>query len=448
MSLPTWNLDGLFCLSLNSTAGVPASLREDAALPSDEKLKAAVIDNWLSELREEFGPNASLVYLATCHRIEFYGYGFPTSKLKALWAELCGQRIFSAEEHNGLNAYEHLLRVTSSLASEVLGETQITGQVRRAFDESKNRTWLRGPLQRSFEEVLRVTKRIRHETKIGSGTISVAHVAVDGVEDVFTELQDKRILVVGAGQMAQQALERLMSKGAKHITWVNRSRERLLKHPLSGFCEIGDFSHLNTLVWEHSVSVFATSAQSTLLIRDKVTTRKEFADRKVDSPRVLLDLGLPRNVDERLHGSSFLVRNVDEFRDNAESSTEKRKEALKHAEKIVVEEVRGFINTWNHWSQGQLIAELYKNSQNYLAGEVDRIKEQFGVEENSKIEYVVKDVYAKMMHQLLDAIRGLDDSKAQKALEALNLAWRQTENSWQKPQKSPQLASLNQQRKP
>lgn len=433
----SWNMDLLGSLSLCSADGHDASLREDAALPSDEKLQQTVLNSWKESLLEDFGPDASFVYLATCHRIEFYFYGVPSDAIKALWAELCGQKVLEATETKGLETYRHILEVTASLASEVLGETQITGQIKRAFESSAAHKWSKagGVLQRSFQEVLRATKRIRNETSIGTGTISVAHVAIDGLEDVFSSLEDKRALVVGAGAMAQQSIERLMKHQVKHITWINRTKERILKNPLSGFCEVRSIEDLNRLVWENSICVMATSAQSPLLIHDPVLKQAGFAKTAVSGPKILIDLGLPRNVDDRLHGKmQFLVRNVDEFRDRAEDISSSRRQALPEAKRIVNEEIKKFLSIWNHWSQGQLIAKLFESSDKFLQEELLRLQSQFGVEEKSEMEYVVRDVYSKMMHQLLTGIRSLEDSQAESALEALVLAWRNTKSSWQNQQ--------------
>ncbi len=427
-----WELDQLQCLSLSSRNNCSASEREQASLPNDLKLRQSILKTWIKEFRTKFGNSSSISYIATCHRIEFYSYGIPPSELKAIWAELCGQGVLKADQFEGLDAFKHLVELSSSLISEVLGETQITGQVRSSYEEAKDWELLSTPLLRCFEEALRITKRIRHESKIGSGTISVAHVAVDGLHDVFEDLSDKKALVVGAGSMALQSIERLMKLDLQSLTWINRSREKIQQHPLSGYCEIRDFEELDTLLWEHPISVLATSSESTIVIKDRVLKAKSKADDIFRGQRILLDLGLPRNVDERLHGvDTFLVRNVDEFRDRADSHSSMRTKGLPIAKQIVQAECEKFINSWNHWNQGALIAELYQSSQKTLDYELSQIELNLGVEEKTKIEYVVKNVYAKLMHHLLESIRTLDESEALRALEALNLAWRQTDSSWQ-----------------
>jgi glutamyl-tRNA reductase len=435
------DLESLVCVSLSSKRNFSASEREQASIPAEPRLRVSIFNSWISDFRTQYGSEASLVYVATCHRIEFYAYGVPPNELLGRWTELCGQGVLKAECKTGLDAFEHLLRVTSSLASEVLGETQITGQVRQAFEESKKHRWLQGPLQRVFDEVLRITKRVRSETKIGSGTVSVAHVAVDGVLDVFESLSDKPVLVVGAGSMAQQALQRLMRIGSGPITWINRSRERLTNNPLSAYCQIQEFTELPRLAWEHAIIILATSSESPLLRLDDVGEAKKRREEPWSGPRIILDLGLPRNADERLHGfENYWVRNVDEFRDLADSGGRQRREALKIAEKIVQEERRSFAKLWNHWEQGALIGELFRATDQMIEDELS----QLSLEDRPKIEYLVRNVYAKMMHQLLSQLRSLNEAEARQALETLSLAWRQSETSWQRQEQHLNLQSLPQ----
>jgi glutamyl-tRNA reductase len=422
-------IDSLLCISLSSRRGNSAHEREQSNLPVDTQLRRSILSSWIQELRGDHGAEASLVYLATCHRIEFYAFGVPSESLLSLWTELCGPSVLKAEIHKGLAAFEHLLRVNSSLASEVLGETQITGQVKKAFEEARENGWLSSPLARSFDEVLRITKRIRAETKIGTGTISVAHVAVDGLRDVFEELGTKSALIVGAGSMAEQALQRLLKFGVGHITWINRSQDKLFERALASYCSIRDFAELPTLAWEHSIIVLATSAEAPILRLDNALPAKKKAEHLCCGPRIILDLGLPRNADERLHGyEDFWVRNVDEFRDLAEKSTQQRRDSLWVAEGILKEELSNFTRLWNHWEQGALVANLYQYTKNIL----DRELAKLNVEEKPEIEYLVRNVYAKTMHQLLEQLRSLEETEAKLALETLNLAWRQSETSWQK----------------
>ena len=227
--------------------------------------------------------------------------------------------------------------------------------------------------------------------------------------------------------MADQAIHRLMKVGAGSITWINRTRERLLDNPLSAYCQILDFNELPRLAWEHAVVVLATSSESPILLLDEVRTAKKRRESPWHGPRIVLDLGLPRNADERLHGfEDFWVRNVDEFRDLVDSGSTQRREALKAAEKIIETERSSLARLWNHWEQGILIGELFKSTNRIIEDELS----QLSLEDRPKIEYMVRNVYAKLMHQLLSHLRSLDETESKQALETLNLAWGQSETSW------------------
>jgi glutamyl-tRNA reductase len=228
------------------------------------------------------------------------------------------------------------------------------------------------------------------------------------------------------------------------VTWINRTRRRLLENPFSAYCQIQPYEELPRLAWENAVIVLATASDSPILRLDDVKTAKKRREEPWSGPRIVLDLGLPRNADERLHGfEDFWVRNVDEFRDLADSNNRQRREALKLAEKIVEEERRAFATLWNHWEQGILIGELFKSTNLIIEDELA----QLSLEDRPKIEYRVRNVYAKMMHQLLSHLRTLDEAQARQALETLNLAWGQSDTSWQnqlQEQQDPNLPSLPQ----
>ncbi len=426
-------LESFFCWSFNSRSGASASLRERVNLSPEQQ--ATLLPEWLDKFRQS-DPEASLLYIGTCHRVEIYGYAIDPNELLARWADLRDPQLAKVDFFQGVDAYLRMVRVAASLESEVLGETQITGQVKDALERARQLDTLHGLLDRSTQHALRAAKRIRTETSLGEGTVSVAHVAVDGLLDVFEDIQDKPVLVVGAGDMALQALDRILKLGARHVTWINRSRAKIEAHAFARYCAIADFERLPELIWAHAITVTATGAPHAILRLPELWACQALTKDALPEPRVLLDLGLPRNVDEKIHRRlGFLVRNVDEFRDRAKSNIEKRKRNLSEAEKILSEERSAFLRLWAQWGRGSLVAELYKVIEEITEHELA----PFPLEERAKIGYGVKGIYTKMMHQLLQSLDGLDEASAQQVLEALVLAWRQPDR-WQK--QPPEAKSL------
>ena len=422
-------LEEFLVLGFSAREGDSAAIREVASLPS-EKLEE-ILGAWLQVARE-INPEAGLFYLGTCHRIEIYSFGIEADFLQKLWHGQTGVPSEKLRMHQGEKAYEHLLRVATSLESEVLGETQITGQVREASERARKSGMLKGPLDRCLQNALRSVKKIRSKTRLGEGVVSVAHVAVDGLEDVFDSLDGKKALVVGAGSMAVQALERLQRRGVSQITWINRSPEKLKEHRLADSSIIENFSRLHHLVWEHSIVVMATSSSLPLLKREELKKTKPKKE-ALKAPRVVLDLGLPRNVEEQIHGfMGFYLRNVDEFSNRVQAATEERKKHLRDAEALLSSELSEFLELWQSWGRGPLISQLVQNLEILRKSQIHHLN----LENNPEIEYLTRNIYAKLLHRLLDEIDCLDEANSTLVLETLLRAWRQPDR-W--PEKSPPL---------
>jgi glutamyl-tRNA reductase len=426
-------LDSFYCWSLSALEGDDVAVRELATLPT-EGLEAQ-LSEWARVLRAE-QESAGLLYLGTCHRVEFYAFGGDPELLRTCWRELRGSS-FEPRLVRGEEALRRLARVTASLESEVVGETQITGQVRSAAERDRALGALRGPLDRAVQFALRCGKRVRTHTRLGEGTVSVAHVAVDGLSDVFESLEGKSALVIGAGSMAEQALQRLRRNGIRRITWVNRTRSRLEANPLAVDCNLADFAQVHELAWQHSVVVAATGSPEPILKRSQLGACSQLAKPAVPGPRVILDLGLPRNADERIHGfGQFYVRNVDEFSTRIRENSERRRRELARASELLEEEVQEFLRDFEFRSKGAKIGELYQAVEALRQADLGENE----LEKNSKIDYLSRNFSARLLHRLVEEIESLDDPASQQVLDVLLRAWRQTEQ-W--PERHPKLKQPN-----
>jgi len=414
-------IDSLYCWSLSARDGDDVTVRERATLPSEEM--DILLQGWAQALRENF-EESGLLYLSTCHRVELYAFGGSPEILRELWLTTVKDKGLKPRFAAGEDALRRLARVTASLDSEVVGETQITGQVRSAADRHRVLGVLRGPLDRVTQFALRTGKRVRSNTRLGEGTVSVAHAAVDGLSDVFDELDGKTALVIGGGTMAEQAIHRLRRNGITTITWVNRTRARLENSPLAAECRIEDFSRLHELAWQHSVIVAATGSPEPVIKRAGLGACSALIRSVAPGPRVVLDLGLPRNVESQIHGfSQFYVRNVDEFSTRIHENTERRRGELAKAEALLEHEVQEFLSDFTTRSRGTKIGELYQVLEDFRLSELA----QNELEKNSKIEYLSRNFNAKLLHRLVAEIESLDDPQSHQVLDVLLRAWRQAE---------------------
>ena len=413
------SIDSLFCWSLSARDGDPVEVREAATLP---------MDDWsASPSRLATGDGQGLLYLGTCHRVELYGFGVEPEAALEAWSGLRKGHSFQPRLTTGVEALRRLIRVTSSLESEVLGETQVTGQVKDALDRDRKLGFVKGPLDRIIQFALNVSKRVRSQTRLGEGTVSVAHVAVDGLNDVFDSLESRAALVIGAGPMAEQALIRLRRNGIGAITWVNRTRERIESHELAAHCRIEDFHKRHELMWNHSIVVAATSSAEPVLRTSQLGACRQWVKQTVHGPQVVLDLGLPRNVDESLHGfQNFYVRNVDEFSTRIRENSDRRRRELADAEKIVQESVAEFLADFDRRSKGSKIGELFRLVEQ--ARQLDLA--QNDVEKNEEIDYLTRSFSAKLLHRLVQELESLsttNETVANQVLDTLLRAWRHSD---------------------
>jgi glutamyl-tRNA reductase len=431
------NSEAFFCLSFSARAGHSASKREIARL-SEEAL-GLTLDNWLHEFRKTQA-QASLLYLSTCHRVEIYAYLIDPEALKDLWRQAGCSIVGEAQIYQSEAALEQFIRVASSLESEVLGETQITGQFKEAFKKAQEEDWLRGACLKLCSEALGVAKRIRTECFAHLGTVSIAHVAVDGSDDFFEKFHDKKALVVGAGPMAKQALERLRTKGFSQISWMNRSAERIEAEARRLSLQTLPFKELHRRVWEHDITVLATRSSTSILDRERLASERSL--HALNGPKVLLDLGLPRNVDPQVHGfSGFYLRNVDAFNNLAQFNEKKRKEYVVLAEKILWAEKQRLLLLLDKEKTKTLLQELMDVVETRKREDAER----FLVENNPKIEYITTKIYSNLLHGILKELEKLDDEESKQVLDTLIAAWRRS-NRWQKrkvPEKSLAKTSLD-----
>jgi len=323
-----------------------------------------------------------VMFLSTCNRVEVLARpkgGSDEARARALKAvrEVLAEHGKIAEpdlkpvlyEKEAEEAVRHVFRVTSSLDSMVLGEPQILGQVKDAYDAAVTAGTLRSFLARCVHRAFSVAKRVRSETALGAGTVSISSVAVDLSRRVFGDLEEGIVLLVGAGEMAEAAAKSL-GKGAKEIRVCNRSIERaaVLAQRFGGAA-----APLTALEAELGMAdVVVTSAASPSFIVTHDLVKRVM---KVRKGRALLfvDIGVPRNVEPNVHGiDNVYVFDIDDLEQQVAIGLEARKNEAAAAEKIVEHEVGQFLA----WARGldvqPAIVSLRAKTRGVLVAELER----------------------------------------------------------------------------
>ena len=334
------------------------ALREQVAF-SDQARDAAA-----ARLAARYGCEAAV--LSTCNRVELYlarplgGELPPPDLIAEFLAEVHGVAPTAIRPHlvewPGPDGVRHLFRVAASLDSLIVGEAQIVGQVKAAF-EAARAVGSTGPLLNALYQHAQTTaKRVRTETGIAAGHVSVSSVAVDYVRQVFDHFGDKTVLVIGAGKMGRLTLKHLHHLRPRQILVTNRSPDRAT--------EVAAGCGGHAVPWEKldDALVQADIVLSTTGAPDPVVTERRYAavrNRRAGRPAVILDIAVPRDFDPAVHdGETTFVFNIDDLKGVREHTLAKRRAHLERAEAIVEEEGRRFVADWGRRKNGQLIARL------------------------------------------------------------------------------------------
>lgn len=320
----------------------PVEVRERLAF-GDADIPAA-----LASLRAS-GLAAEAVILSTCNRVELYAATDhdPAAALAGLRRFLldsrqCGEplttELYSLSEPHSL---EHLFRVVSGLDSMVLGETEIAGQAKKAYDLALRARATGRRLNRAFQRAFNVAKQIRTETNIQRGATSVAAVAVELAEKIFSSLDERHVMVIGAGDTSEKAARALLSRGAKSVIVSNRSFDRAeaLAKELGG--RAVSFDAWAEEFRKIDIVISSTSAPHHIIDRAKLAPLMEL---RGNEPLLLIDIAVPRDIEPEVNYlDNVYLYNVDDLQAIASDYLKQRKDELAKCEAIIRDKAQGLL---------------------------------------------------------------------------------------------------------
>jgi len=279
------------------------------------------------------------VLLSTCNRTELYFVDGDADVAPVAWAALSARLGSDASGYGYVRrdreAVAHLFRVTSGLDSMVLGEAQIHGQVRDAWEACRAHS---GPvLNRLFQTSLSVAGRVRNETSIARGAASVSSAAVQLAKQIFGALRGKRAMVLGAGDMAELALECLGDQGVRTSIVANRTYERATELAARYGAVAMHYDECWTALADVDVLVSSTAAPHAVVLVEHVRPALES---RGDRPLCILDIALPRDVDPAVGDlANVFLYNLDDLQSVATANLERRRAELPTAEEMIEGEV-------------------------------------------------------------------------------------------------------------
>jgi len=292
----------LFVVGLNHNTA-PVELREQLAVNLTDLVSRARHVKRVEDLDE-------LVLLSTCNRVEIYATasnqrGRTSSLLRSLCVEPPELRA-NTYIYEDFEAARHLFRVAAGLDSMLLGETEITGQVKKAYELALGAQLTGSTLNRVFQKAFQAVKEIRTHSGIGRGAISVGGVAVELAERIFQhDLSRQSLLLIGAGQMGEACARHLAKKGARSLLVANRSFERAVELAREFSGRAVRFEDCLTAMTEADIVVVSTGSQRALL--QGADVEKVMASRR-NRPLILIDISVPRNVDAEAQHLEAIVR--------------------------------------------------------------------------------------------------------------------------------------------
>jgi glutamyl-tRNA reductase len=320
----------------------PVEVREKFAI-SENTIPAVVDSLRLSGAVEE------CVILSTCNRVEIYAVtALPESSAgTALRDYLIRHHNYTEPLSNEIYVYneprslEHLFRVACGLDSMVLGETEILGQLKKAYEIALSHKHTGGVLNKAFQKAFNVAKQIRTETQIQRGSISVGSVAVELAEKIFSSLDHRHVMVIGAGDTSEKTARALLSRGAKSILVSNRSYDRAvaLATELNGRA-----IHFEGWAAEfQNIDIVISSTAAPHYVLDRAKLEPLMAARK-DRPLLLIDIAVPRDIDPEVNFlENVYLYNIDDLQAIAADHLKQRKKEIARCDEIIREKARGLL---------------------------------------------------------------------------------------------------------
>lgn len=379
-------------------------VREKMWLSEEETRRA------LGRLKERFFSECTLV--STCNRTELYGIVSSGStadatSLSQFLIDFKNASEFVRPDHfRGLtagHAVHHLFRVASGSDSLVIGDIQILGQVKEAFQLSREQQVLGPVLTRLMESALHVGKRVRTETSICEGAISVSYAAVELAGKIFADLSKKSALLIGAGETGELTMKHLLGRGIGHLKIVNRTREKAeaLVAALGG--TVVDYASLMEAL--PSVDIVIASVSSPAYILGPADVQRVMRQRS-HNPLILIDIGVPRNVDPATRKiDNVFLYDIDALTSMVDSNLERRRGELPKVDEILKEEVAGFFRWYDALQVGPTIQGLRDSFEEVRHREVEKNIHRFKLEDRDLLELVTKRIINKLLHQPMTALK-------------------------------------------
>jgi glutamyl-tRNA reductase len=389
---------------------------------------------WINEnracdaLRQLRGSNGieEAVVLATCNRTEFILWAADSrSALSAVHSFLEGDYGIQPREWEcfyrltGEEALAHVFRVTASLDSMVIGEPEITGQVKAGWLKAQQAGATGRFLDAVFQKALGVSKRVRNETAIGAAAVSVPYAAVELAQQIFGSLEGRKVLVLGAGKMGELSARYLVTSGASAVWVTNRTYAHAVE--LAG--KLGGGAVPFERRWEHlaDADIVLSSTGCPHVILTKEDAERIHRARK-GRPVFLIDIAVPRDIDPAVREvPGIFLYDIDDLEQVVERNRSQRQAAAAEAEKIIVREAAGFARKLAAQRVVPTITAVRAHLEEIRREEIERYRREFGppsAEEERALETLTLKMVQRISSELARELKQVPEQPEQDQLTA------------------------------
>ena len=386
----------------------PVEIREKLAVPESRMGEA------LTRLCSYQGVREGIL-LSTCNRVEVYavvdeiesGYGgiqdFLADAHLSLSSEQLTPHIYW---HQGDRAISHLFRVASSLDSMIVGESQILGQIKDAFEVALTHKTTGIILNKVMKKAISVAKRVRTETKIAEMAVSVSYAAVELAKKIFSDLSEKTVLLVGAGEMAKLAARHFIASGVRHVRVTTRNPQHAVELANRFGGTAVAFEEFREDMASADIVLVSTGAAHYLVGEDDV---QRSIRQRMNRPMFLIDISVPRNIDPAVrHVDNAFLFDIDDLKTRVEHNRGERLNEAEKAERMVLDEV-GIVRQWlQSLEVTPTIVALRSRADDIKRVELDKALSRLAnlsVQEREMVEALASSIVNKLIHNTMVTLK-------------------------------------------
>ena len=318
-------------------------------------------------------------------------------------------------------AARHLFRVAASLDSMIVGETQILGQVRAAYKQAAEANTARRVLHKLLHHAFQTAKRVRTETNIAHNAVSVSSAAAEMAGGIFGSLENKTVLLIGAGEMAELAAKHLIEHGARRILIANRTFENAVK--LAAQFDGGEaieFQRIGEILPQADIVLSSTNAVDYLITPEMTAAAQT---QRNYQPTLLIDISVPRNIaPEVRHSNGVYLADVDALQSVVATNLNERQREAEKGEIIVTQEVGEFWQSLKAMNFGENLGALRTKMQNTARAELDKQRHKLGdlsPEQLAAVEKILLSTVNQIAHPILYGLRRSHEHGASEFAETL-----------------------------